>query len=122
MVFCTFDLFLFILLTFSFLGENPNDGQERSLSLPDPSSDPSGSENFDDSFGIEVLLEKWPTTTGSESAETSASVNQPEYGRVPPANQVAPRGSEAGPSNKPPQGVPYPYHPEEVIGGIQSSQ
>ncbi|KAI3757878.1 hypothetical protein L6452_05422 [Arctium lappa] len=43
------------------------------------------------------------------------SVNQPESGRVPPAN--APRGDEAGSSNQPPQGVPYPYSPEEVIGG-----
>ncbi|KVI11926.1 hypothetical protein Ccrd_009666 [Cynara cardunculus var. scolymus] len=35
-------------------------------------------------------------------AETGTSVNQPESGRVPPAN--APRGDEVGPSNQPPQG------------------
>lgn len=93
------------------------DAEERSLSLPDPSSGPSGSENSEDAFGIEVLLEKWPTTTGSGSAETSGSVNQPEYGRAASATHVAPRGDEAGPSNQPPQGVPYPYHPDEVIGG-----
>lgn len=91
--------------------------QEGSLSLPDPSPGPSGSENWDSSFAIDVLLEEWPTTTGSESAETGTSVNQPESGRVPPATHVAPRGDEAGPSNQPPQGVPYPYHPEQVIGG-----
>lgn len=94
------------------------DAEERSLSLPDPSSGPSGSENREDAFGIDVLLEKWPTTTGSGSAETSgSSVNQPEYGRAASATHAAPRGDEAGPSNQPPQGVPYPYHPDEVIGG-----
>ncbi|GKC64920.1 hypothetical protein Tco_1097518 [Tanacetum coccineum] len=90
---------------------------ERSLSLPDPSPGPSGSENWDSSFEIDVLLEEWPTTAGGESAETGTSVNRPESGRVPPATHVAPRGDEAGPSNQPPQGVPYPYHPEQVIGG-----
>ncbi|GJV91457.1 hypothetical protein Tco_1539270 [Tanacetum coccineum] len=92
-------------------------GQEGSLSLPDPSPGPSGSENWDSSFEIDVLLEEWPTTAGGESAETGTSVNRPESGRVPPATHVAPRGDEAGPSNQPPQGVPYPYHPEQVIGG-----
>ncbi|GKA59535.1 hypothetical protein Tco_0758848 [Tanacetum coccineum] len=91
--------------------------QEGSLSLPDPSPGPSGSENWDSSFEIDVLLEEWPTTAGGESAETGTSVNRPESGRVPPATHVAPRGDEAGPSNQPPQGVPYPYHPEQVIGG-----
>ncbi|GJX64353.1 hypothetical protein Tco_0298696 [Tanacetum coccineum] len=93
------------------------DSQEGSLSLPDPSPGPSGSENWDSSFEIDVLLEEWPTTAGGESAETGTSVNRPESGRVPPATHVAPRGDEAGPSNQPPQGVPYPYHPEQVIGG-----
>lgn len=102
--------------TFFFNGANPNDGQERSLSLPGPSSGPSGPDNGEDPFDIDVLLESWPATTSSGSAETGTSVNQPESGRVPPAN--APRGDEAGPSNQPPQGVvPYPYSPEEVIGG-----
>ena len=92
--------------------------QEGSLSLPDPSGGPSHSHSWkEDSFEIDVLLEETETTTGSESAETGTSVNQPESGRVPPATHVAPRGDEAGPSNQPPQGVPYPYHPEQVIGG-----
>ncbi|KAK1414622.1 hypothetical protein QVD17_30371 [Tagetes erecta] len=56
--------------------------------------------------------------------ESNATVNQPEPRRVPPAAHVAPRGDEAGPSNQPPQGqgVPYPYHPEEVIGGDSESE
>nr|GEV66759.1 ATP synthase F1 subunit 1, mitochondrial [Tanacetum cinerariifolium] len=71
----------------------------------------------DSSFEIDVLLEEWLTTAGGESAETGTLVNRPESGRVPPATHVSPRGDEAGPSNQPPQGVPYPYHPEQVIGG-----
>ncbi|GJV22459.1 putative reverse transcriptase domain-containing protein [Tanacetum coccineum] len=67
--------------------------QEGSFSLPDPSPGPSGSENWDSSFEIDLLLEEWPTTAGGESAETGTSVNRP------------------------PQGVPCPYHPEQVIGG-----
>lgn len=93
-----------------------NSGHATSLPLPDPSG-PSSSENYDDSFGINVLLERWPTATERESAETGTSVNQPESGRVPPANQVAPRGDEAGPSNQPPRVEPYPYQLDEVIGG-----
>nr|GEY73942.1 hypothetical protein [Tanacetum cinerariifolium] len=51
------------------------------------------------------------------SAEIGTSVNRLESGRVPPATHVALRGDEAGQSNQPPQGVPYPYHPEQVIRG-----
>ncbi|KAH0672845.1 hypothetical protein KY284_023932 [Solanum tuberosum] len=40
---------------------------------------------------------------------------EPEPGHVPPAIQVVPRGNEAGPSNQPPQVVPYPYQLDEVI-------
>jgi hypothetical protein len=99
---------------FIFFNNSPHhDAGERSLSLPDPSSGSGGSDTFGDSFGIRVLLEDWPT--GSTSAERGTPVHQPESGRAPPADQ--PRGGEAGPSNQPPQGVPYPYHPEEVIGG-----
>ena len=80
--------------------------------LPAPSG-PSSSASFEeDSFGIDVLLESW-----SKSTEGGTSVNQPESGRVPPATPVAPRGDEAGPSNQPPPVVPYPYQPDEVIGG-----
>lgn len=86
--------------------------------VPSGSGGPSHSPSWkESSFEIDVLLEEWPTTAGGESAETGTSVNRPESGRVPPATHVAPRGDEAGPSNQPPQGVPYPYHPEQVIGG-----
>lgn len=77
------------------------------------SGGPSHSNSWtEDSFGIRVLMEPF-----SETEMEGTSVNQPESGRVPPATHVAPRGDEAGPSNQPPQGVPYPYHPEQVIGG-----
>nr|GEX46542.1 hypothetical protein [Tanacetum cinerariifolium] len=52
--------------------------QEGSLSLPDPSPGPSGSQNWDYSFEMDVLLEEWPTRAGGESAETDKSVNQLE--------------------------------------------
>ncbi|CAA0840560.1 Unknown conserved protein [Striga hermonthica] len=45
------------------------------------------------------------------------SVNQPEGRPFHRANPVAPGGEEAGPSNRTPPVVPYPYEPEEVIGG-----
>jgi len=126
-------MFFFILFLISFLGAwlkssflylgsflfffdgSPGNGAERGLSLPSASSGPLGPE--DDSFAVDVLMESWPTSM--ESGDSSATVNQPEPRRVPPAAHVAPRGDEAGPSNQPPQGqgVPYPYHPEELIGG-----
>ncbi|KAJ0795725.1 hypothetical protein HanPI659440_Chr04g0153801 [Helianthus annuus] len=122
-----------------FFGGSPGNGAERGLSLPSTSSGPLGPE--DDSFAVDVLMESW--STSMESGESNATVNQPEPRRVPPAAHVAPRGDEAGPSNQPEprrvppaahvaprgdeagpsnqppqgQGVPYPYHPEEVIGG-----
>lgn len=74
----------------------------------------SSSANYNESFFIDVLLEGRPTGTETESVETGTSVNQAESGRLPPANQVAPRGDEAGPSNQP---VSLQYHPDEVIGG-----
>lgn len=77
----------------------------------------SSSANYNESFFIDVLLEGRPTGTETESVETGTSVNQAESGRLPPANQVAPRGDEAGPSNQPPQEVslqpedPFSYTP-----------
>ena len=50
----------------------------------------------------------------TESGRSTSSVNQPS---APPANPVASRGEEAGPSNRAPTVVPYPYQPDEVIGG-----
>ncbi|XP_076945483.1 uncharacterized protein LOC143616571 [Bidens hawaiensis] len=122
-----------------FFGGSPGNGAERGLYLPSASSGPLGPE--DDSFAVDVLMESWPTSV--ESGDSSATVNQPESRRVPPATHVAPRGDEAGPSNQPEprrvppaahvaprgdeagpsnqppqgQGVPYQYHPEELIGG-----
>ncbi|EEF27191.1 conserved hypothetical protein [Ricinus communis] len=79
-------------------------GSKSTSSLPspsDPSSESSGGET--DSFGIQVLLESY------SSKEGESSVNQP------PADQVAvPVPEEAARS---PHVVPYPYHPDEVIGG-----
>nr|UIR99346.1 hypothetical protein [Bidens alba var. radiata] len=131
--------FLYFGSFFFFFGGSPGNGAERGLSLPSASSGPLGPE--DDSFAVDVLMESWPTSM--ESGDSSATVNQPESRRVPPATHVAPRGDEAGPSNQPEprrvppaahvaprgdeagpsnqppqgQGVPYPYHPEELIGG-----
>jgi hypothetical protein len=69
--------------------------------LPEPSSESSGRET--DSFGIQVLLESF-SEKGGES-----SVNQP------PADPVdGPVPEEAAIS---PRVVPYPYLPDEVIGG-----
>lgn len=79
-------------------------GAGQGLPLPSP-SDPSSesSERETDSFGIQVLLE-----SDSEKAEES-SVNQP------PADSVAVPEPEA--AARSPRVVPYPYQPDEVIGG-----
>lgn len=74
--------------------------------LPAPSGPPSGKE---DSFDIGVLLESWSKKTDG------TSVNQPEDGPVPPGNPVASGGEEAGRQTL--RAVPYPYQPDEVIGG-----
>ena len=44
-------------------------------------------------------------------------MNQPEARPAPPSNPVASRGEEAGPANRTPPVVPYPYPPDEIIGG-----
>ena len=82
-------------------------------SYPGP-SDPSSSSSWkEDSFGIRVLLESWSKTTETEGT----SVNQSEAGPVPPGNPVASPGEEAGPANQTLRVGPYPYQPDEVIGG-----
>ncbi|TYG73550.1 hypothetical protein ES288_D04G110800v1, partial [Gossypium darwinii] len=96
-----------VSLVFCFSSDSSGGGH---LPLPSPGpSAPGSSNNSDaDSFGINVILESWPTTESerqsSASVETGTSVNKPKSGRVPPANQVPPRGNEASPSNHPPQG------------------
>ena len=67
----------------------------------------------EDSFELQVLLEPFSETDTSEGA----SVNQPQARPVPPANPVASPGEEAGPSNLAPPAAPYPYQPDEIIGG-----
>lgn len=75
-----------------------------------PSTPPSWTE---DSFDIQVLLEPFP-----ESETTGETpVNPREARPAVPANPVASRGEEAGPSNRVPPRVPYPYPPDEIIGG-----
>lgn len=69
----------------------------------------SGATWKEDTREIDILLE-----SSSETEDTGSSVNQPVGPPSPPANQVASPGEEAGPSNPV---VPYPYQPDEVIGG-----
>jgi hypothetical protein len=69
-------------------------------------SDPSSSAGWTD-FDEGVLLE-------SSSETENSSVNQPEARSVLPPNPVASGGEEAGPSNR---AEPYPYLPDQVIGG-----
>ena len=63
----------------------------------------------EDTHEIDVLLESF---SGTE--DTGSSVNQPVGPPVPPANQVASPGEEAGPSNPV---RPFPYHDDDIIGG-----
>lgn len=72
----------------------------------------SGATWKEDTREIDVLLESF-----SETDETGSSVNQPVAPPVPPANPVASPGEEAGPANQVPPMVPYPYRPDEIIGG-----
>ncbi|KAL3505652.1 hypothetical protein ACH5RR_031034 [Cinchona calisaya] len=106
-----FGLFFGNLLSF-ILVCSVGSGGGQPLPLPAPSGGSSSSSWMEDSFGIDVLLESWSKSTEGGSTETGTSVNQPEAS--PPANAVAPRGDEAGPSNQPPRVVPYPYQPDEV--------
>nr|XP_023904920.1 uncharacterized protein LOC112016619 [Quercus suber] len=69
----------------------------------------SGATWKEDTGEINILLESsW------ETEDTGSSVNQPVGPPVPPANQVASPGEEAGPSNPV---RPFPYHDDERIGG-----
>lgn len=76
------------------------------------SSGGSGATWKEDTREIDVLLESF-----SETEDTGSSVNQPVAPPVPPANPVASPGEEAGPANQTQRVVPYPYQPDEVIGG-----
>ena len=58
-----------------------------------------------------------PSLPSLDSNEGEQSVNQREAWDALPANPVASRGEEAGPSNQPLPVEPYPYTDTEVIGG-----
>ena len=107
-------------------------------------SGPSNPSSFtEDSFGVRVLLEPFSKseTTGETSVNRGGSsrgsggtsfdigvflnsspneegeeVAQP-HPQIAPANPVASRGEEAGPSNRVPPEEKFPYHWDEVIGG-----
>ena len=61
------------------------------------------------SFDLGVLSETIPNEEGEEVAQP--------HPQNAPANPVASRGEEAGPSNWVPPEEKFPYHPDEVIGG-----
>ncbi|RWR94993.1 hypothetical protein CKAN_02431400 [Cinnamomum micranthum f. kanehirae] len=84
-----------------------------SVNQPEGAGPSSSSSWEEDSFEMRVLLESSSKTTETEGT----SVNQPEAGPVPPGNPVAPPGEEAGPANQTLRVAPYPYQPDEVIGG-----
>lgn len=65
---------------------------------------------------MRVLLEPF-SDSETELEGGGTSVNQREARPALPANPVASRGEEAGPSNRAPPIVPYPYQPDEMIGG-----
>lgn len=61
------------------------------------------------SFDIGVLADSFTNEEGEEVAQP--------HPQNAPANPVASRGEEAGPSNWVPPEEKFPYHPDEVIGG-----
>ena len=61
------------------------------------------------SFDIDVFLDSFTNEEGEEVAQP--------HPQNAPANPVASRGEEAGPSNWVPPEEKFPYHPDEVIGG-----
>ena len=61
------------------------------------------------SFDIDVFLDSFTNEEGEEVAQP--------HPQNAPANPVASRGEEAGPSNFFPPEEKFPYHPDEVIGG-----
>nr|QWQ49872.1 hypothetical protein [Zelkova schneideriana] len=69
------------------------------------------SSELGETFDLDVIAESWPSRTAGTSE------NQPEAVPVPPGNPVASPGEEAGPANQTLPVVPYPYPPDEVIGG-----
>ena len=61
------------------------------------------------SFDLGVFLDSSPNEEGEEVAQP--------HPQNAPANPVASRGEEAGPSNRVPPEEKFPYHPDEMIGG-----
>lgn len=61
------------------------------------------------SFDLGVLAEPFPNEEGEEVAQP--------HPQNAPANPVASRGEEAGPSNRVPPEEKFPYQPDEMIGG-----
>ena len=73
----------------------------------------SASKDYWESFDLGVLEEAFSQT----KSEGTGSVNQQEARPSHSYNPSASRGEGAGPANQPPGVVPYPYQPDEVIGG-----
>lgn len=68
----------------------------------------SGATYKEDTEEIDILMESsW------ETEDTGSSVNQPAAGPVPPGNAVASTEEAASPARQ----DPFPYQPDEVIGG-----
>ena len=101
------------LATLFFLFDSETGSWGTTMAPSGASGASSSSARDEDSFGIRVLLEPF-----SETEPESTSVNQPEERPAPPANPVASPGEEAGPSNRTPPVVPYPYQEDEILGGI----
>jgi len=94
------------------------------LPLPAPSGQVNSDPWREDSRELDILLES--SSVPGTSVETGTSVTQPRAGPVNPeaadssqtsGDPVASPGEEAGPANQTQRVVPYPYQPDEVIGG-----
>ncbi|TYH76825.1 hypothetical protein ES332_D04G113600v1 [Gossypium tomentosum] len=112
-----------VSLVFCFSSDS-NGGGHLPLPSPGPSAPVSSNNSDADSFGINVILESWPTTESkrqsSASVETGTSVNKPKSGRVPPANQVPPRGNEVAIERRLLAHKPMPSDHELYMARIQA--
>ncbi|CAK7328716.1 unnamed protein product [Dovyalis caffra] len=97
------------------------------LPLPAPSGQVNSAPWIEDPREIDILLGS--SSVPGTSVETGTSVTQPRAGPVNPeaadssqtsGDPVASPGEEAGPANQTQRVVPYPYQPDEVIGGLCS--